>query len=119
LEQIEQSIKALHKQIPASTPCKSGCSDCCGPVPVSAHEAEALGVSGSMTPVKPGTMTCAFWDNGCTVYENRPFMCRLFGSCIDDVRLKCPHGSRPLLPLNRNDADRLAGEYMRLTYTES
>jgi len=105
-------VNHLYARIPATTSCKAGCNACCGPVPVSPVEARALGISGTMTPTKPNTTTCAFYENGCTVYDDRPFMCRLFGAA-NDAMLTCPHGVRALMPLSKADASRLTGEYRR------
>ena len=106
--------RTLYNRIPHMT-CKAGCSDCCGPVPVDQWEARRLGISGPTTPVKPGTLTCAFVcdDGGCTVYSKRPYICRLFGSA-DDPRLSCPHGCTARKPLTVVQADELTKRYMEL-----
>ena len=85
--------RQVYRQIPTMT-CRSGCTDCCGPAPVSPWEAERLGIPGEvLTPVKPGTMICGFFrDGGCSVYEQRPFICRFFGT---STLQRCPHGFHP------------------------
>ena len=109
-----QVHRNLYRKIPEFQ-CKPGCSDCCGPVPVSEYEAKRLGITGFMTPTKPGTLTCAFVgeDGCCTVYEKRPFLCRLFGSA-ENNKLRCPHGFGPDKKLSCDQADRLTVEFHRV-----
>jgi Fe-S-cluster containining protein len=104
-------LKKLYKKIP-SFDCIEGCSDCCGPVPVSSVEAKKLGIDTGITSVKMGTCECVYSSSeGCTVYENRPFMCRLFGATKN---LVCPHGKEPNKPLTAEQGRRLADEYRKL-----
>ena len=110
-----------HRQVYRGIPtfeCKAGCSDCCGPVPVSEWEAERLGIEGPLTPVKPGTMTCAFVKEGggCEVYDRRPFICRLFGTA-DEIRLTCRHGCRPKKLLTKEQAAKKTNDYMDIPGT--
>lgn len=85
--------RALYRAIPPMR-CVSGCSDCCGPVPVSPYEAERLGIAGAVaTPVHPGTTRCRFLvDGACSVYARRPFACRLYGTT---PIAPCPRGAGP------------------------
>lgn len=91
--------RAEHRELYRSIPsfvCKEGCSDCCGPVPVTPWEAQRLGIAGQMvTPFDPKTLKCGFLQDGkCSVYDRRPFLCRLFGT-VDNPRMACPHGCKP------------------------
>lgn len=85
--------RALYREIPTLR-CVAGCSDCCGPAPVSPWEAERLGIAGAVTtPVHPGTSRCRFLVGGaCSVYVKRPFACRLFGTT---PIAPCGRGARP------------------------
>ena len=87
------TITHLRKHIP-SFECVPGCHDCCGPVTTSSEEMSRL-------PVKTETEhTDALADfncvhlgpNGCTVYAERPLICRLFGTT---AKMPCPNGRRP------------------------
>lgn len=97
--------------------CKPGCHDCCGAVPHLAIEREAMNrpvgfVSGSATCSLAGA-------NGCAVYDNRPLLCRLFGTVMGDNPLRpgkahemvCPHGCHPETPLTPAEADQIMHEY--------
>ncbi|OCH18921.1 MULTISPECIES: YkgJ family cysteine cluster protein [unclassified Aliivibrio] len=86
-------IEILRERIP-SFECTKGCHDCCGPVTTSSEEMSRL-------PVKTDAEHEAALDeyncvhlgpNGCTVYEERPLICRLFGTT---PRMACPNGCRP------------------------
>ncbi|MBD1575650.1 YkgJ family cysteine cluster protein [Vibrio sp. S11_S32] len=86
-------IAYLRERIP-SFECKPGCHDCCGPVTTSSEEMSRL-------PVKTDAEHDAALDdyncvhlgpNGCTVYEERPLICRLFGTT---PRMACPNNCRP------------------------
>ena len=85
--------RALYRAIP-SVRCVLGCSDCCGPVPVSSYEAERLGIPGAVAaPVHPGTTRCRFLvDGACSVYARRPFAFRLYGTT---PVAPCPRGAGP------------------------
>jgi Fe-S-cluster containining protein len=102
--------EVLYRRIPAFR-CKPGCSACCGPVPFSRTEWERI----------PDKKTAAGIDcpysgtRGCAIYENRPFMCRLFGAAAS---LSCPFGSRPDRMLSAEEAAELTGRYMELMRAE-
>jgi len=105
--------RALYKQIPTFK-CRTGCTDCCGPVPVTEWEAERLGIAGkTLTPTKPGTLACLFsTEDGCSVYDKRPYMCRAFGA-VDEPRLACPHGCKPKRLLSKTKVDELYRDTQR------
>jgi Fe-S-cluster containining protein len=94
-----------------SVPCVKGCTDCCGPIWMLPEEWDRTGrprdeavilESGFLLAaqkdeegIKP---LCLFLgEDGCTVYEHRPLVCRLYAACHD---MECPHGKRatPLIP---------------------
>lgn len=81
---LQLAHEELYEQIP-SLPfkCIEGCKDCCGFVVCSDYER-------SLQPdvEESKAVYCAFWDNSCTIYENRPMMCRLFGT---NKGMKCQH----------------------------
>ncbi len=68
--------------------CKGLCSESCRHIACSKTEYERLG---SLTMDAEGY--CSFLKDGrCSVYENRPMICRLWG--IDET-MQCPHGCIP------------------------
>lgn len=88
-----QRIKFFRRNIPNFV-CAPGCHDCCGPVTTSAEEMSWL-------PIKTREEHDAAFDNlncphlgkaGCQVYEDRPLICRLFGTTPS---LACPNGCKP------------------------
>jgi hypothetical protein len=91
-------IRFFRRQIPAFA-CIPGCHDCCGPVLASSAEMARLP---QKTPAERAA-ALANWDcvhlgaQGCTVYDERPLVCRLFGTT---PRLPCPHGRGPAQPVD-------------------
>lgn len=91
-----RKIDYLRTEIP-SFACVPGCHDCCGPVTASSEEMARL-------PVKSDAehaAALAEWNcvhlgaNGCQVYDQRPLICRLFGTTPS---LPCPQGRGPQAP---------------------
>jgi Fe-S-cluster containining protein len=86
-------IRFLREQIP-SFECVPGCHDCCGPVTTSAEEMARLPrKTAAEQEAALAELNCVhLGPQGCTVYEERPVICRLFGTT---PRLPCPNGRRP------------------------
>ena len=116
---IKEKHQQLYSQIP-SFKCKANCTDCCGPVPISSYEAKQLGIPGQhLTPTKPGTLKCIFASKtGCTVYDKRPMMCRLFGTTKHPL-LTCFHGCRPKNQLTKTKARKLITQHYKLIAKQS
>jgi len=101
----------LYRAIP-SFDCKPGCSDCCGPVPMAKPEWQAIKLAKRASG--QDCLTCAYLVDGkCSVYQDRPFLCRLFGATTD-AKIACPHGCGPSKPLTAQQASILNSRYMRL-----
>ncbi len=90
---VYQKIKYFRNRIP-SFECIPGCHDCCGPVTTSSHEASALPVKEDAEHDEAlSKWSCTYLGSkGCSVYDDRPLICRLFGTT---ATLRCPHGRRP------------------------
>ena len=86
-------ILRLREQIP-SFECVEGCHDCCGPVTTSSEEMFRLPVKtdAEHTEALDDYSCVHLGPNGCTVYEERPLICRLFGTT---PKMPCPNGRRP------------------------
>jgi Fe-S-cluster containining protein len=86
-------IVRLREQIP-SFECVKGCHDCCGPVTASSEEMSRLPVkSDAEHDAALNDLSCVhLGPDGCTVYEDRPLICRLFGTT---PRMACPNDRRP------------------------
>lgn len=115
--------RRLYAQIPTFE-CKKGCTLCCKqPVPFSKWEWEKLGdkqlpETPLETAIKLPDMEaklcykCPYSVGGhCSIYEDRPLMCRLFGSMEG---LPCPIGYGPEKPLTKDQAQKLIVEYRKL-----
>jgi Fe-S-cluster containining protein len=60
-------------------------------------------------------MDCEYLvDSKCSVYQDRPFMCRLFGATLD-AKIACPYGCGPASPLTVQQAHMLLRRYIKLT----
>lgn len=111
-----RALQRLYAQIPTFE-CVPGCTDCCGPVPVAAAEGErAPKLVGFLESLKPGDcLDCPYSAGGnCEVYEDRPFICRLYGTAPEEPRLRCPHGRKPDKPLSAARAAALTMEYQKI-----
>jgi len=105
-------IARLRERIP-SFECVSGCHDCCGPVTTSSEEMSRL-------PVKTDAeheaalreLSCVhLGPKGCTVYGERPLICRLFGTT---PRMPCPNDRRPVEMVDP-EVERLVHHYIANT----
>jgi len=77
----KQRLTQLYDKIP-EVRCPDGCTKCCGPQQVTHTEAEAMGMGSDRT--------CTRWDDGyncefrtslgCSIYKDRPLICRLYGA---------------------------------------
>lgn len=88
-----RQLRYLRRRIPGFA-CQPGCHDCCGPVTASSEELSRL----PSCSEKDRAAALAEWScphlgpAGCRVYEERPLICRLFGTT---PQLTCPNGCRP------------------------
>lgn len=104
---VEDVLQDLYKKIP-SFKCNEGCVDCCGIVPWAGIEWEKV------KDKREHTMTtCPYAVNGkgCEIYENRPFVCRMFGT---EDRVPCPHHYRPDQLLTDEKAKELIATYKKI-----
>lgn len=112
-----RKLKALYRQIPEiDIPCQ-GCLECCDSiVPWSWMEIEHLYQATNKYPMlKEGTKSCSFAEeNSCTIYEYRPFMCRLFGTCDIPGYSHCEKGLRTSTPLTKDKVNELLDKYHAL-----
>jgi hypothetical protein len=86
-------IARLRQQIP-SFECVPGCHDCCGPVTTSSEEMSRLPEkTDAEYDAALNDFSCVhLGSKGCTVYGERPLICRLFGTT---PRMPCPNDRRP------------------------
>lgn len=106
----KEILLELRGQIPTFD-CIPGCHDCCGPVPFSKTELQE--VKGLKKGKPEERLSCEYeCKKGCSVYEHRPIICRLFGT-VDDDKIKCPHGFMPDRILNKAQADEIMKRYLK------
>ena len=89
----DRTIDRLRRNIPAFE-CVAGCHDCCGPVTTSSLEMARLPVkSEGVHHAALAAWSCPhLGEHGCQVYDERPLICRLFGTTTN---LACPRGRGP------------------------
>lgn len=103
----ETEMLKIRKLIGNSFVCKKGCADCCGKfLPVSLIEKTRIEATGIKKKRSLG-ISCEYLDedNSCTIYNERPFLCRMFGLGTHQ-NLTCPHGISPQLSEKRIKAIR-------------
>jgi len=106
-----RKIRKLYERIPTFT-CQEGCTACCGPVPFAKSEWEGVEPKLQMTQ----GIKCPYAQEGkCSIYEQRPFMCRLFGA-VDDPRLVCSRGCGPDKKLTIKEGRELLKRYKQVEH---
>ena len=95
------SLADVYDSIP-EVPCKGLCQDSCGPIAMSIEEDARLRARGVEIPSMVDTVAaiergedyyCPALRNGrCSVYDERPTICRLWGATQS---MPCPHGCTP------------------------
>jgi uncharacterized protein len=104
--------------------CIKGCTDCCGPVPASREETRkapmlANAVDRLSTLVEEQVLGwCATCDyalpgHGCAIYQDRPFICRLFGYS-EEPKLTCVHGRGSSKKFTIQQTKDLVGRYLKI-----
>lgn len=115
----EAKLQALYAQVP-EVGCKGLCEASCGSVTVTAQEQQRIRVRHGMTLPRRGEFVTAdrhgrcpaLVDQRCSIYEDRPFICRAWGAT---ETLPCPHGCVPARGrLTVEDERRLSGQVLRL-----
>lgn len=90
----ERELRLLYAKLP-KLDCKGLCAECCGPIAATPHERRRIERrAGKKLEAPPPTATCSMLSavGRCTVYGDRPFICRLWGVVAS---MKCPHGCVP------------------------
>lgn len=103
-----EKLKQLYAEIPQMQ-CKPGCTKCCGFIPWSEFEYNQL------EQQKEIRFLCVYPHKGrCSIYDQRPFICRLFGTIEPPHIMSCPEGCAPAFPLTADQASRLLARYRQL-----
>jgi Fe-S-cluster containining protein len=134
-DSIEERLVALYARLPEITaPCLPGCRECCGPIPMTKTEWRRIKeahphaieprlledgthiavreviVDGERKPRCPFRRDASS-KRGCSVYLQRPFVCRLYASTRT---MECPYGCAAAVQLTASEHRKLAAEYHRI-----
>lgn len=105
----ETIIKILRNVIPKMK-CKITCSDCCGPIPFSKWEWEQI----QNKKYSVNGVDCPYISFlGCEIYNDRPIMCRLFGTSKND-KIECPYGHIAVNPLSEEISRQIVRIYGKI-----
>ena len=106
-------LASLYDSIPDTSSTCEKCSDCCGVVPFVETEASNAEAWTGKRPHLNGISCGYLSDHKCTIYEIRPFMCRLMGAAdIIQCEKKRKNGCNP--PLTREQASHLVKMYRQV-----
>jgi Fe-S-cluster containining protein len=104
------SLADVYARIP-DVQCKGLCADSCGPIAMSCDEDRRLQELGVFIPSMVEGVEAIdrgedYWcpalrDRRCTVYEDRPTICRLWGAT---TTMPCPHGCTPGNPMTQEES---------------
>lgn len=102
---VGAELQAVYDKLPPMA-CKRLCRECCGPIaftPIEAYLMEQAGAGDEVHAMEDedgGTFwlvepVCPLldWKGECSIYDARPFICRLWGLT---ETMKCPHGCVPV-----------------------
>jgi uncharacterized protein len=105
-------LAAIYAQVP-DVECRGLCAGACGPIPVHPSELKQIRLAaGRRVRAHPGALIdnhlvletnrhgqCTLLKKGrCSIYHDRPLICRLFGAATG---LLCPYGCKPKRFLTR------------------
>lgn len=103
-------ISEIRQRIPGMR-CIPGCVACCNHVPWSKVEYERMirRYPKNAKPYNIHSLKCPFiTEDGCSIYEERPITCRMFGV---SEGLECPRGAIAAEMLNEQQAASIYVEY--------
>lgn len=115
MDKVER-LKALRARIPDGFVCVEGCEGCCGPVVHSALEQRQIDKIGGVKQPGPGICDCHYLrGTRCSVFSERPIMCRLYGNT---PLLPCPYGGKSSKMLTMEETQEILTEYDALVADE-
>jgi uncharacterized protein len=122
-KQERRELEKLYAEIPKFK-CIEGCTDCCGPVPATRDEKRlAPLLKGAVEQVEnfvdesilSWCASCPYArpGHGCAIYNDRPLLCRLFGTS-ESPDLTCRHGCHSEKQFTVAQTNRLMARYLKL-----
>lgn len=107
----KKKLHQIYAQIPKVN-CKGKCTDYCGAIGMEKGEYEEMKKAAGKEPGVLPDLTCNLLKDGrCSIYEDRPLICRLWGTFPAST---CPHGCQPERWLTPNDFIKLMGKVKEL-----
>lgn len=89
-----ESVQSLYRLVP-DVGCKGLCTQSCGPILYSVAEGSSIARKHGARPVPSNGGTCSSLRDGkCSVYADRPMICRLYGAVAS---MRCQWGCAPAL----------------------
>lgn len=86
------AVEKVYTRLPTLR-CRGLCAHSCGPIVFSQKEADRMARKGVPEPGFDATGTCtALKNDRCSIYKNRPLICRFWGMV---KAMTCPHGCVP------------------------
>lgn len=116
-KEAKEIILYLRTKIP-SFKCIDGCTACCGPQIIHPEEERMIGFRYPFVirrPQRIQSITCQYALRffGCQVYEERPIVCRLFGT-IKNANMQCPYRRRPGKFLTKKEELKIMRRYIHM-----
>lgn len=116
--QKSEKLKKIYERIP-KIDCKRLCHDACGPIAMSKLEYKILlEESGKSSLAVSTSLSCPLLkDLSCSVYHNRPAICRLWG-VVDAPYMRCPYGCIPERWLTDKESRSIIAEINKISNGE-
>lgn len=74
-----QQLQEIYQRIPNTSQCPDYCSNCCGPIPISQIEIDLIKFKYGIIIGVDSNLNCnCLKENKCSIYNDRPLICRLF-----------------------------------------
>ena len=106
-----EKLRELYSRIP-DMQCIAGCHGCCSRVVFAKSEWEQV-------PHKEkDSFLCPYvCDKGCSIFEDRPFVCRILGTADHDL-FSCAYGKKPEVSLSLEELKELTRLYYEIVKGE-
>ncbi len=106
-----KKLQTLYDSLP-ELKCKGLCYESCGPIGMEPIEVENISNASHEIPTVNKEFVCsALVNNRCSIYEQRPAVCRLYGMV---PKLACPHGCRPRKKMTNNKGRKFLKEIQEI-----
>jgi uncharacterized protein len=101
-----EKLTRIYEQVP-EVHCKGLCYQNCSIIPVTEVEHAVIAKRHGSPPEAIGIICDKLKNGRCTIYADRPLICRLFGAVKG---MRCPFGCTPKQFLSQRDAYKLLDE---------